>query len=97
MGSQIIQQPNGQFAVFSSITDTIHIRDATAQEIVDYFVEKTVEDVKRQLAEILVNVAAGEPRKSYHQFAMTWEEALARDYEHGGEVWLAMQAERKTT
>lgn len=87
MGQQIIQQPNGLFAIFSSNTDTIHLYDATAQEVMDFFVDMATADTKRRVVEILVNVAAGEPRKAYYQFAKTWDEALAMDKEHGGEAW----------
>lgn len=87
MGQQIIRQPDGLFAIFSTNTDTIIVWDATAQDVFDHFIERATADVKRQVAEILVNVAAGEPRKSYYQFAMTWDEALASDEAHGGEAW----------
>lgn len=90
MGSQIIRQPDGKYAVFSSITDTIVFWDATKDEVVDWFVEAelaALERRKQQVAEIVDQVAAGNAHKAYHQFAMTWDEALQDDREHGGEVW----------
>ena len=87
MGNQIIRQPNGQFAIFSSITDTIHVYDATAEEIEEYFVERAAESERQRVREILGHVIAGEPRKAYYQFAMTWDEALKMDRIRGGDAW----------
>ncbi len=87
MGHQIIQQPDGRFAIFSSNTDTIHVYDAMAEEVEEYFVQRVVEDERRRVRQLLEHVAAGESRKAYYQFAMTWAEALEEDREHDGEVW----------
>lgn len=86
MGYQIIRQPDGEYAVFSSITDTIIVYDATAEEIVEWFAEAAADDARRSVRRLLGHVAAGEPRKAYHQFAMTWDEALALDRAHGGDA-----------
>lgn len=87
MGFQIIKQPDGLYAIFSSITDTFHLYDATPQDVEDYFVEIATEQTKREVARIMNAVVAGMPRRAYAQFALTWEEALELDREHGGEVW----------
>lgn len=47
MGAQIIQQPNGLFAVFSTDTDTIVVIDATEDEVLAYFVALAVQDTTR--------------------------------------------------
>ncbi len=86
MGTQIIQQPNGHFALFSTETDTIIVWDATRDEIVEWFVELAVERARRDAERAIDHVAAGDPRRVYFQFAMTWEEALTKDREHGGEA-----------
>lgn len=87
VGNQIIKQPDGKYAVFSSITDTIVFWDATEEEVVQFFVDKVAEDTRRSVEKILTHVSAGQPRKAYYQFAMTWKEALSYDREHGGEAW----------
>lgn len=90
MGNQIIKQPDGKFAVLNSNTDTIVLWDATKDEVVDWFFQMELADLERrkqQIAEIVDHVAAGNAREAYHQFAMTWDEALASDREHDGEVW----------
>lgn len=85
MGYQIIKQPDDLFAVFSSYTDTIVVWDATQAEVVDWFVEIAVEDTKQRVNGLIGHVSAGESRKAYYQFAMSWEEAQERDREHGGD------------
>jgi hypothetical protein len=87
MGSQIIRQPSGKFAIFSSITDTIIVWDATEDEIVEWFAERAAEDAQRDARRLIGHVVAGNPREVYFQFAMTWDEALAKDRKHGGTSW----------
>lgn len=87
MGYQIIKQPNDLFAIFSSYTDTVIVWDSTQAEVLDWFIELEADRVRRDIGGILANVAAGEARKSYFQFAMTWDEALEKDREHDGEAW----------
>lgn len=84
MGYQIIRQPSSKFAIFSSITDTIIVWDATEDEIVEYFAEQAAERAREDARRNIAHVAAGNPSKAYYQFAMTWEEALAKDRKHGG-------------
>jgi hypothetical protein len=87
MGNQIIKQPDGHFAVFNTNTDTIIMWDATADEIVDWFVEREAEETRKRVTRLVEKVAAGEARQAYFQFTMTWDEALRQDREHDGEVW----------
>lgn len=87
MGYQVIRQPDGHFAVYSSTTDTIAVWNATADQVVDWFVDRAVERARREAGRIVGHVATGEPRKAYYQFVMTWDEALQSDREHGGEAW----------
>jgi hypothetical protein len=83
MGHQIIKQPDGLFAIFSSYTDTWIVYDATRQDVIDYYVEKAREDAERGVTRILAAVEE-DPRKAYYQFTMTFEEANAESVEHGG-------------
>ena len=87
MGYQIIRQPDNRLAIFSSYTDTIVAWDATADEVMMWFVDLATERTRRDIGPVLEHVEAGEPEKAYHQFAMTWDEALKEDREGGGEVW----------
>lgn len=90
MGNQIVKQPDGKFAVLNSNTETIVLWDATKDEVVDWFVQLELADLERRkqhIAEIVDHVNAGNARQAYHQFVVTWDEALERDREHDGEVW----------
>ena len=86
MGEQIIRQPDGLYAIFSSVTDSIHFWDATEDEIVEEYAARAATDTRKRVREKIAHVAAGNPRAAYHQFAMTWEEALAKDRENGGDA-----------
>lgn len=94
MGYQIIKQPSSKFAIFDSVTDTIIAWDATETEIVEWFAERAAERAREDARRNIEHVAAGNPRKAYYQFAMTWEEALAEDRKHGGEVSALPQEEK---
>jgi hypothetical protein len=96
MGQQIIRQPDGGLAVFSTITDTILIYDATAEEIINWRAEQAAEDARRVTREQLKDVIRGEPFRVYFQFAMTWQDALEKDRDHGGEAWRDFLAPERT-
>lgn len=87
MGYQIIKQPNDKFAVFSSYTDTVIVWDADESDIVDFFGERAAKQARETAEQILVDVKAGDAEHAYSQFAITWDEALETDREHGGEAW----------
>lgn len=86
MGYQIIRQPNDLFAIFSSYTNTIIVYDGTEDEIVEWFADEAAERAREGIRRTIGFVAAGEPRRAYFQFAMTWEEALKEHYERGGKA-----------
>lgn len=86
MGYQVIRQPDGKLAVFSSIVDCWAVYDGSPEEIVEWFAEKAAEDARRDAQRVIDAVMAGEPRKAYYQFTMTFDEANAKSGEHGGEV-----------
>jgi hypothetical protein len=87
MGHQIIRQPDGKLAVFSSTTDTWILTDASPEELEDYYAERAAEDARRSARKTLGHVLAGEPRKAYYQFAMTFTEADEMSREHDGAWW----------
>lgn len=85
MGQQIIKQPDGRLAVFSSITDTFIIVDATPEEIVEWRAEQAAAKERERTQRELDAVLANDPRRVYFQFTRTWEEAAQTNREHGGE------------
>ena len=86
MGQQIIKQPDGRLAVFSTVVDAFIIVDATPEEILDWRAEEAAAEARRTTQRQLDHVLAGQPERSYFQFAMSWDEAAAKDRENGGEL-----------
>jgi hypothetical protein len=84
MGHQIIRQPDGLYAVFSTGTDTWIKADAAREDLIEWYAERAARDARKGTAELLDDVDE-DPRKAYYQFAMTFEEANAESVEHGGE------------
>jgi hypothetical protein len=93
MGNQIIKQPDGLFAVFSTSTETITVYDATEDELVEMVAEEAAERARRSVRDTIAKVNSGDPRAAYFQFTMTWEEALKDDREHGGDAWKDFDAD----
>lgn len=74
MGRQIIKQPNGLYAEFSSITDSFIIWDATKEQLLQHRIEEAIEDAKYNFKRTFERVeSCGKP---YYQFTLTWEEAV---------------------
>ena len=86
MGQQIIKQPDGRLAVFSSVTDSFIVVDAAPDELVEWRAEEAAEKAREQTRRELEHVLADNPRKVYFQFAKTLDEAAEMDREHGGEL-----------
>ena len=80
MGHQIIKQPNGLFAVWSTIVDNFILTDATPEELIEDEMKSRREDVEEQIQKIVKTL--NECRR-YRHF-MTWDEAINwRDVIHG--------------
>ncbi len=73
MGYQIIKQPNGKFAVWSTIVDNFIMFDADAKEIIDDRIEKCTQDIIKEVTQTILELNEG--RKPYYQFAKSWKEA----------------------
>jgi len=82
MGHQVIKQPNGQFALYSSIVDDFVLVNATERDIVDRFVEEYAKDTRHKIEVIIQTLNAG--GKPYYQFTKTFDEALERIEEMHG-------------
>lgn len=94
MGSQIIKQPNGKYAVFSSIVDDFMFYDATPEDVIGYFVEQEAKSIKNLVTLIIDGLTKGE--KPYHQFTMTWPEALDWAKQVHGDKWKAPKIDTGT-
>jgi hypothetical protein len=87
MGYQVIRQPDGLLAVYSSFTDPWAVMDTTPAEVVDWLAARAEVQERREMQKVVDHVTAGEPRKSYYQFTRTFDEANAMSEKHGGEFW----------
>ena len=74
MGHQIIKQPNGKFGIFSSVVDDFVLINATEQDIVDFYTEKTIRETRLRVAQTILALENGE--KPAAQFTKTFDEAL---------------------
>jgi len=72
MGHQIIKQPSGKYAIWSSIADQFCALGGTEEEIIDLFSD---ESEKLEIKHIIKLLDNGE--KPYFQFTKSWEKALA--------------------
>lgn len=86
MGQQIIKQPDGKLAVFSSIVDAFIVVDATPEEIVEWRAEEAAEKARERTRTELGHVLADNPQAAYYQFALTWEEAAESDRENSDDL-----------
>jgi len=73
MGRHIIKQPNGLYAIWSTIVDNFIMTDATPEEYVDFRIEEETQRIKKDLKEIFEKIEKGE---RYHHTVYQWEEAL---------------------
>lgn len=83
MATQIIPQPDGKYALFSTVSDGFIIYDATREQVVSYFgdkARKVAEERTRDIFRVLDE--GGEP---YYQFGRKFEEAARLHLQHGND------------
>ena len=86
MARQIIRQPNGKFAIWSTIIDNFIMWDATEEEYIAFRIEEETERIKVEIPEIIKKLNSGE-RVGYYDY--TWESSLERIKEVHGEKEVA--------
>jgi hypothetical protein len=74
MGRQIIKQPNGKLAVWSSIVDDFIYINCTRDELVEFMTEEAKDKIAAEVDEVLEKLERNE--KPYFQFTMTFTEAV---------------------
>ena len=74
MSHQIIKQPNGLYAVFSSVVDDFILLDATPEDIIQDRVDDYRKQARRDVNRIVAELAQG--GKPYHQFTLSFEQAV---------------------
>lgn len=73
MGHQIIQQPDGNFVVWSTIVDDFILLDFPESELIIYTAAKAYERERETVTKIINKIKSGE--KPYGMFTLTWDEA----------------------
>jgi hypothetical protein len=86
MAFQVIKQPDGKLAIFTTEQDRWTAWDLDPEEVVQWFADRAGADARERAQRIVNHVLEGTPWKVYFQFAMTFAEANAHSWHHGGEV-----------
>lgn len=83
MGQQIIKQPNGLYCIYNTIASGITYTDMTPADILKVWLEEAQQNLTLKLKGLVKKLEAG--TAAYHQFTMTWEEALVNTAEAYGD------------
>lgn len=76
MSQQIVQQPDGKFAIWSSVVDNFILVDAeNAQEIIDELVEDARQSITAKVNDIITALHRGD--KPYHQSTKSFDDCIA--------------------
>jgi hypothetical protein len=63
----IVQQPDGKYAVWSTVVDNFVCQDMTRDELKDFFVEEAVEQARQEVDRQLSRIAEGKTTYTYEQ------------------------------
>jgi hypothetical protein len=75
MGTQIVRQPDGKFALWSSVVDDFTVVDCEdEQEIIDVMVEDARKEITKTVAGIVESLRTG--GKPYKQFTKSFDECV---------------------
>jgi len=72
MGWSVVKQPDGKFAIFSSIVDDIICYDCTEEEIIEMFAWEAY-DIAKKNAEMLMWQRAEDEKSGYSLRFKTWD------------------------
>jgi hypothetical protein len=88
MARKVIRQPNGNYAVFSTVVDDFIIVNATKQELIDEDIKEAKETIQQKYDEMFEYFDDGkEPPHYLVGSPLTWEEAMERVTDvHGEEM-----------
>lgn len=78
MAEQIIKQPDGRLAVFSTITDSLIVLDASPEEIVEWRSKRAAANERARTRQELDRLLDENDPGPYYQFAMTWAQVVAK-------------------
>lgn len=82
MSDQIIKQPNGRYAIFSSVCDDFVVVDANKEEIIQEFETALGKFGGNTADRIIHQLDSGD--RPYHQFTLSFDDAVGKSIEiHG--------------
>lgn len=67
MGRSIVKQPDGKYAVWSTVVDNFVCQDMTRDELKDFFAEEAVEQARQEVDRQLSRIAEGKTTYTYEQ------------------------------
>lgn len=73
MAKRLVQQPNGLYAVFSTVVDEFVVEDATMEEVIEFGAEYAAESARREWAgrfKVLESRTEEHRRESYETCRM---------------------------
>lgn len=73
MTHQIIKQPDGLYAIFSSVVDDFIWTDCTPEDIIDIQVKEAEKTIREGVLDTVAALEKG--KKPYLQFTITYKEA----------------------
>lgn len=74
--SQIIRQPNGLYATFSTVSNGFTMWNCTVEDLIKDAVERETARIEAGIRQTVAELEAGE--RPYHQFTMDWKEAARK-------------------
>lgn len=87
MGYQVIKQPDGDLAIWSSYSDKFVMVDANEEDVVNYFVELATTEATINAQRVVNAVLEDQPRKIYAQFTLSWKDVKKKYPEKGVTLW----------
>ena len=83
MSNMIVKQPDGEFAIYSTIVDDFTFVDLSPRDIIDLWASRERKRLSESVTKIVAQLERGE--KPYAQFTETFDEHVAFIRElHGG-------------
>jgi len=84
MGRQIVKQPDGRYAVWSTVVDGFVLTNATPEDIIEDWVDEYRQNITNEVSNIVAQLE--DDGRPYYQFTLTFDECLRIIREiHGSE------------
>lgn len=85
MGRQIVKQPNGLYAVWSSVVDNFIFLNYTSDQIIEAYVNERKEVIAKEVGETIAMLEEGIV-KPYFQFTKSWTQCICTIEDSRGEI-----------